>query len=143
MKLQPSETKTSRVKIQVNGMPGPQGSKRHVGNGRMIESSKKVAPWREAVKEAALQATGGVALRLDGPLAVAMRFRLPRPKKPKAPRPDRMPDLSKLVRSTEDALTDAGIWADDARVVELRTSKHYVEPGEPCGADVIIQRLFP
>jgi hypothetical protein len=29
-----------------------------------------------------------------------------------------MPDLSKLVRSTEDACTDAGLWADDGRVAE-------------------------
>ena len=39
------------------------------------------------------------------------------------------PDLSKLLRSTEDALTDAGLWADDARVVEYeRLAKVY--PGE-------------
>jgi Holliday junction resolvase RusA-like endonuclease len=50
-----------------------------------------------------------------------MVFTLPKPKSaPKRRRswPNRTPDVSKLARSTEDALTTAGIWADDARVVE-------------------------
>src|ERR1700676_3259288 len=38
-----------RMKITVRGIPAPQGSKRHVGGGRMIEMSKAVGPWREAV----------------------------------------------------------------------------------------------
>ena len=41
----------------------------------------------------------------------------------------RRPDLSKLARSTEDALSDAGLIADDARIVEYeRLAK--VFPGE-------------
>src|ERR1035441_4214633 len=44
-------------------------------------------------------------------------------------------NLSKLVRSTEDALTDAGAWDDDARIVECRSGKRY--PGEgPDALDV-------
>ena len=30
------------IEIKVIGLPAPQGSKRHVGHGVMIESSKKV-----------------------------------------------------------------------------------------------------
>ena len=37
-------------KFTVHGLPAPQGSKRHVGKGVMVESSKYVKPWREAVK---------------------------------------------------------------------------------------------
>lgn len=111
------------VAFHVVGLPAPQGSKRHVGDGVMVESSKKVAPWREAVKWAAVQHRP--AEPLDGPLTLHVVFTLPRPKTaPKRRRhPDRTPDLSKLVRSTEDALTDAGIWADDARVVTCRATK--------------------
>lgn len=59
---------------------------------------------------------------LDQPLAAVMVFTMPKPVS--APRtrrtwPMRMPDLSKLCRSTEDALTKL-VWADDARVVEYR-----------------------
>jgi Holliday junction resolvase RusA-like endonuclease len=112
------------LRIVVYGTPAPQGSKRfvgiHGGRGQMIESSKKVAPWRESVKWAALEVRRG-SPPLDGPLVVRMVFTVAKPKsapKTRTTYPDRQPDLSKLIRSTEDALTQAGIWADDARVVE-------------------------
>ena len=44
----------NEIFIPVIGIPAPQGSKRHVGNGIMIENSKRVKPWRQDVKEAAL-----------------------------------------------------------------------------------------
>lgn len=129
------------IRFDVYGMPGPQGSKRVVGHtkpkpgrkhGRalLVESSAKVAPWREAVKWAARQALGAIPA-FDGPLVYRMTFTLPKPRSaPKTRRtwPDRKPDVSKLQRSTEDALTDAGFWADDARVVVGLGAKAY--PGE-------------
>lgn len=113
--------------LVVYGIPAPQGSKRHVGRGVMIESSKKVGPWREAVKWEARRTIGADWTPLDGPLGLVVAFTLPRPKSagPSRWAPDRMPDLSKLVRSTEDALTDAGVWADDARVVYCNALKVY------------------
>jgi Holliday junction resolvase RusA-like endonuclease len=109
--------------ITVIGCPVPQGSKRFVGmkNGRgmMIESSKAVKPWRDSVVWAARES----GVKVAGPVLVEMIFTLPKPKSaPKSRRtyPDRKPDLSKLVRSTEDALSDAGVWEDDARVVEYK-----------------------
>ena len=128
------------IEIVVYGIPAPQGSKRFVGhakNGRgiMIESSAKVTPWREAVKWAACGVTLEATSVLSGPISVEMIFTVPKPKSaPKTRRtwPDRKPDLSKLVRSTEDALTDAGVWEDDARVVQLLAGKRY--PGEGDGA---------
>jgi len=97
------------------GRPAPQGSKRHVGGGRLVESSKKAAPWRQAVTASAF----GAGERLEGPIVAVMVFSLPRPASARRDdlAPSRTPDLSKLVRSTEDAITDAGLWADDARVV--------------------------
>jgi Holliday junction resolvase RusA-like endonuclease len=112
------------IGFHVVGTPAPQGSKRHVGNGVMVESSKKVKPWRQDVVAAAL--LHRPAVPLDGPLFAYMVFTLPKPKSAVKSRtaPDRTPDLSKLLRSTEDALTTAGLWADDARVVEyLRAAK--------------------
>ena len=106
--------------IVAYGTPAPQGSKRHVGKGVMIESSKKVKPWREDVKQAGLAAREDGAPCLDGPIAVRMIFTLHRPKSaPKGRRwPDGMPDLSKLCRAVEDAIGTAGLWRDDARVVD-------------------------
>lgn len=111
--------------IIVYGHPAPQGSKKFVGlaksgRGILVESSKKVRPWRQDVKGIALEVRAGAA-PIDGPVRVRMIFTLPKPKSaPKRRRiwAMRLPDLSKLARSTEDALTEAGIWADDARVVE-------------------------
>jgi crossover junction endodeoxyribonuclease RusA len=124
------------MKIVVYGSPAPQGSKKFVGlaksgRGILAESSKKVRPWRQDVKAAALLVRGD-APPIDAAVRVRMVFTMPKPASaPKRKRiyPMRMPDLSKLVRSTEDALTEAGIWRDDARVVEYsRLAK--VFPGE-------------
>lgn len=116
----------SVIQITVYGSPAPQGSKRFLGikggHGVMVESSKAVKPWREAVKYAALVD----ARRVAGPVEVEMIFTLKKPASaPKRIRtwPDKKPDLSKLVRSTEDALTDAGVWEDDARVVKTASEK--------------------
>ena len=137
--------KPSELDIVVYGIPAPQGSKRFVGHsksgrGIMIESSAKVRPWREAVKWAAVEVLRqskdfSSAPRFTGPLLVWMWFTLPKPKSAPKTRqtwPDRKPDLSKLVRSTDDALTDAGVWEDDARIIECQASKFY--PGEEVGS---------
>lgn len=128
------------IELIVFGNPAPQGSKKFVGvtksgRGLMVESSKRVKPWRMDVKaeaEKVMAAQTCPGRPLDGPLRVFMVFTVPKPTSaPKKRRtwPDRKPDLSKLVRSTEDALTDAGLWEDDARVVEYgRLAKVY--PGE-------------
>lgn len=122
--------------IIVYGSPGPQGSKTYMGQSKagrpvMRESSRKVKPWREDVKGAAEFVRAGAA-PLDCPLSVRMVFTMPKPASaPKRKRtwPMRTPDLSKLCRSTEDALTQAGVWRDDARVVNYeRLAK--VFPGE-------------
>lgn len=117
-----STTDRRQCDFRVYGTPAPQGSKRHVGHGRMIESSKAVKPWREAVRWSAIEAMReqGITRPLDGPLAARIVFALRRPgSAAKRVHPDRKPDLSKLVRSTEDALTDAGLIADDARIVQF------------------------
>ena len=123
-------TVSNTWRIVVYGSPAPQGSKRYVGNGIMIESSKHVKPWRQDVVEAAKRQFSGPAL--DAPLSVGMVFTLPKPiSAPRRKRtwPMRKPDVSKLARSTEDALTTAGVWVDDSRVVEYsRLAK--VFPGE-------------
>jgi crossover junction endodeoxyribonuclease RusA len=127
------------------GTPGPQGSKSFKGmtakgNALLVESSKKVKPWRRAVVDAAQWACL-VARKehgldkwvpLDGPIEVSMVFTLRKPvSAPKRTRtwPTKYPDVSKLCRSTEDALTSAGVWCDDARVVRYRDLAK-VFPGE-------------
>jgi len=104
--------------FSIIGQPAPQGSKRPLGvrGGKhiMIESSSAVGPWREAVAAAGL----GAGPCLSGPLAVGMVFLMRRPTtaRKRDVTPFKAPDLSKLARSTEDAITMAGLWDDDARV---------------------------
>ena len=119
----------SSLSFDVLGAPAPQGSKRHVGNNRMVESSKKVGPWRDAVAWTARQnmPTGPA---FTGPTRVDLHFRLPMPhSRPAADRKrgwcwsTRRPDIDKLTRSTLDALVTAGVLSDDAIVCELHVDK--------------------
>lgn len=140
------------ITIVAYGTPGPQGSKSFKGTratksgGRapiLVESSKKVKPWREAVAEAATTAlyrlfpAERLRYPLAGPLRAEMVFTLKPPARIPAerfvdgvPYPAAYPDSSKLVRSTEDALTGV-LWSDDALVVLYTlVAKYY--PGYGC-----------
>ena len=132
--------------FSVHGTPRPGGSKRGfvTKNGRvaMVDASgKKGRDWRGDVQAAALEAFDGSPAR-DVPLALLITFLLPRPKshyrtgkhsgelKPGAPSYNRSrPDLTKLLRSIEDALTGV-IWHDDSLIVIQNCEKRYSEsPG--------------
>ena len=70
----------STLTVIVHHLPAPQGSKRHVGDGRMIESSQHVAGYRDAVTAATLHARQQNGTdTLDGPLGLTVTFTLPRP----------------------------------------------------------------
>lgn len=129
------------IVIDVFGEPAPQGSKRHVGRGIMVESSAKIKPWREAVTFAAAQAAAK-GYRQPGPVGVTIMFYLRRPASaPKARRyPDRKPDLDKLIRSTLDALVIGGVIEDDARIIAIRAGKVYART-RPTGALIEINSL--
>lgn len=141
------------IEFTAYGVPAPQGSKsafrnQHTGRIQQVESSKKVKPWRQDVKAAAMVeieriSAFGPWVPADGPLVVSMVFSFARPKghwrtgrhcnllRPSAPVfPHGRPDLSKLARSTEDALTDV-LWVDDARIVGyLHLAKVYCNSGQ-------------
>lgn len=118
--------------IRAYGSPAPQGSKRHVGRGVMVESSKKIRPWREDVVTAARAAMDNDPdfVRFEGPVIGRMIFCFDRPasvKRSKRAYPSIPPDLDKLARGVCDALKSAGIWRDDALIVEFtRLAKVYV-----------------
>lgn len=115
----------------------------------MVESSNKVKPWRQSVKFAALNAE---LPTITGPVKLEITFYLARPKghyrtgkhagevKESAPQyPATRPDTSKLVRSTEDALTEAGVYKDDSQVVTLVAMKRYADTRPP-GATITIRQ---
>lgn len=125
------------MRIVVYGIPAPQGSKRpvrnqHTGKIATIENSPNLAPWRQDVKFAAeaVLTEAGRPQPFSGAVVVRMVFSLPRPatvKRSKRPWPSVYPDILKLGRAVEDALTAAGVWKDDSLVVEYtRLAKVYV-----------------
>ncbi len=121
----------------VPGRPAPQGSKRHVGNGVMIESSKAVAPWRTTVAWHAAEAYRGAPL--DGPIIVRLEFLMPRvtslPKRKATPPHTKKPDSDKIARAVLDALTKV-VWRDDSLVVDLHVTKRYAEVSEQPGVRI-------
>lgn len=135
----------------VHGIPAPQGSKKahaiyrgskkngtRVATGQIVvtEMSKKVAPWREAVRDAVAAAIRSQTAHdmwagvLDEPVEVRITFTLPRPRSARRPWPSVTPDLDKLVRSTLDGISMGGAWVDDKLAVRIVTEKVYVgSPG--------------
>jgi Holliday junction resolvase RusA-like endonuclease len=144
---------TRQLTFTVYGIPAPQGSKRgfynkHTGRVQVVESSKKVKPWRQAVTHTALEHINGSPI--TGPVSVILRFMMARPQghygtgrnegkvKSSAPLfPAVAPDIDKLARSTLDGLADAGVFTDDSRIVTLRLEKRYTELTPHC--DVIVR----
>ena len=135
---------TTKIKFFVPGTPAPQGSKRALGPGRMIEMSKNVGPWRERIALAAHNAMKGQPL-FPGPTAIFINLVLPRPKStPKTYTPDaiKRPDIDKLARACLDAITGV-IIADDAQIIELQATKRVAGIGETPGAELEIIALNP
>ena len=134
------------------GKPQPGGSKKgfvNPRNGRVVivEDAKRNKDWRAVVALAAQEAMGGHE-PLTGPLALAITFYIPRPKghygsgknagrlKANAPRySTSKPDSTKLLRSTEDAMSGI-VWRDDAQVVIQTVSRLYAD-GQP-GALIVV-----
>lgn len=121
-------------RIRVAGIPAPKGSvsafpiQRKSGKvGTVVVHSARSKSWETLVRD---QLPEGV--RLTGALEVKIIFFLPRPASIKRAYPSVRPDLSKLIRSTEDALK--GAIDDDARIVDLDVKKRYVKADGFVGA---------
>lgn len=127
----------SAVEVDVAVEPVPQGSV-DVYNGRVVQP-KKVKDYRRVVASA-IRALG--AEQFTGPCRVELGFVMTRPQahygkgrnshiiKESSPVSHTYrPDLDKLVRCVLDAITDSGLWNDDAQVVHITASKSYGEEG--------------
>lgn len=127
------------ISYWIDGEPAPQGSKTgFIKNGRvvMVEASKKVKPWREAV---AAQTKAKVQAALENPVEIALVFHLPKPKTVTRKWPAVKPDLDKLIRSTFDGLTTGGLYTDDALVIAVSASKQYAT--DRIGCQVIASEI--
>lgn len=118
----------TEILIEAFGEPASQGS-HSVINGRIVQvNSSKHKKWRNAVVFAALDLIGEDWEPIDEPVELSVIFYLPRPKTVQDRKyPSVTPDLDKLVRAVADSLTDAGIYADDSRIIRLTATKLYAD----------------
>lgn len=129
------------IRFEVPGNVEPAGSKRafkHAHTGALIvtDANSKAKPWKASVAASGREAMAGRDL-FRGPVSLMLVFYRPRPKghmgtgrnaqvvKPSAPAyPITKPDVLKLARAVEDALTGV-VWADDAQIVDEHLVKAY------------------
>jgi Holliday junction resolvase RusA-like endonuclease len=82
------------MQLTVEGIPVPQGSFRHVGNGRIISANPKLNAWRQTIADQV--ATQTTERLIQGPIRVDLVFTLQRPKsvsKGMRAKPSVKPDL--------------------------------------------------
>ena len=119
------------AELRVIGVePAPQGSKRYVGNGRFIEASKKLEPFRKAVGQAVLDLYEGTGdpTHFTKPVEVTATFILPKPKTVKRLWPSVAPDTDKLMRALGDSLSlekYGQLIEDDSLIVQWHAEKIY------------------
>lgn len=137
------------MKLIVQGLAQPGGSKRAFARKRgdgstfvsVVDANPKAAAWKQEVAHVARQERGDRG-PIEGPVVFSCTFYLPRPAghfgsgrnagkvRDSAPtHPTGQPDVLKLARAVEDALTAGGAWRDDAQVVEEHLRKVYSETG--------------
>ena len=136
--------------LRVDGIPITQGSKtgypirRKDGSLGVRLTEGKKAPalkeWRLAIAAAARAwiALNGHPPPLDGPLEVAMTFYLPKPASAsqKVKKPSKKPDVGKLTRAAEDALTGIA-YVDDSRITTAHLKKRFAV-NRPPGVEITI-----
>ena len=136
--------------FSVRGRPAPQGSKKHVGRGILVESSKHVYGWRKYIKVTARRLLPDTWHAKMG-IHLEAEFLFKRPKhhfrangelKPLAPVhcKTRVGDLDKLVRALADALTGVA-YDDDSQIISLKATKRYARRDEQEGAIIRVATL--
>lgn len=133
------------IVLEVIGLPSPQGSKTAM-KGYVVEGSSdtgraNLKEWRRAVADAARKyLEGRPQAPLAEPLYAVVEFRFPLPASDRHRwRHATKPDLSKLIRSTEDALVHGGLLKDDSWIWKLDIEKRYAHGDETVGALIRIQ----
>lgn len=133
------------IMFTVYGIPQPQGSKtvfQHAKTKRvvMLDDNKNLKSWRQEVAAVALQHRPYDLFLLICPIYVIARFYFSRPKSVSAKKRPHMitrPDLDKLERALNDALTGT-IIKDDSQIVFVTKSKEY---GDPARMEVEIREV--
>ena len=144
----------SPIRIRVNGKPAPQGSKKNVGGGRMVESSKALKPWRDDIRAETQRVieAGATPFAMKVPITCIADFYISRPLshysargglKASAPtRPAGVPDTDKLARAILDGMAAGGAFHNDSQVVDLFASKWYADADHLPGVEVALHNAI-
>lgn len=137
--------------VVVFGTPQPAGSKRAFvinGRARVTDANAKSRPWKDQVAQHVGEMMLGRPI-FEGALRVTFRFVVVRPKGHfkaagglsaagrRRPYPTVKPDVLKLARGVEDALTGVS-YRDDAQIVDERLVKEY---GHPERVEITIEEI--
>lgn len=143
------------IAIEVCGLPRPGGSKipgmRKDGSMFVRPDCPHTSSWMKQVKDAALMQMPYGQEPITGTIEMFVEFRFPRPQKHFIGKSNRLrpdapiwhftkPDLTKVIRSTEDALTGVA-WRDDCLVAKRVESKRYCNDGELPGVTIFILEM--
>lgn len=131
--------------VHVLGDPQTQGSIAFKGmrRGKPILTHDKAGlpAWRALVTRLARAAASSQGLTgpLDEPVRVLYAFRVPRPARPRFKAAATKPDLDKLARAVSDSLEDAGVLAQDSRIVRMDLAKDYATEEHPAGVSIMVE----
>lgn len=148
------------IEFFVPGTPAPAGSKKafvlkrggqFTGRAIVTDDCKRSKPWQSDIKAVANSLNRGFLI--TGPIELTLTFRIHRPRghfgsgknaqtvKDSAPkRPIVKPDVLKLARCVEDALTSV-IWQDDAQICDEHLRKEYVPDDQQTGVLIQVQEI--
>ena len=138
----------TRLAFVAYGKPAAQGSKVRTKYALRDSNDATLTPWRNTVSHAAHTAATADGLeRIATPVHVRAAFYFDRPRthyrtgrnahllRDNAPAlPQRVGDIDKLQRALLDAITDSGVWVDDALVTDIRAFKRWT------GSDAAMQQ---
>lgn len=115
------------IELKITGIPDGQKRPRvYFKHGKTIAHSPK-SSWYNIVYSQALE--NKPTILIDNPINLKVIFYFPRPKSVKKDQIFKIsrPDTDNCLKSVMDALTHAGWWSDDSRVVQLYSEKRYVD----------------
>lgn len=139
--VEPTAPVSRELFVTIPHAAAPQGSKRHVGRGILVESSGRVAPYRAALAQATHEAVASATPSTwptREPVYVWANFTCVRPAShygtgrneyrvkdsaPAFPATRTTGDIDKLLRATLDAMQDGGAFVDDSQVVYAVAAK--------------------
>ncbi|MFF4187199.1 RusA family crossover junction endodeoxyribonuclease [Streptomyces sp. NPDC001691] len=124
-----------RLTFTVIGTPVTQGSVEVPAPG-VVKYSRELREWRRQINAAARKACGTDWEPANCPLVMSAVFTLPRPKsapKTKAVHAATKPDIDKLIRAVQDALSPADkkafrVYTEDSRIVGYDIGPHKTYP---------------